>query len=517
MHRKSDFPLRNTLSRRAFLGSTAAAVGLGLIPALHARSARAQETLTGATVRLGMVGTGAFGKLEPHRSDGDVLQEVAVSSNLYEPLTTMNPDGTLQFLLAQSITADDATATIWTIKIKPGVKFHNGNPLTADDVIFSLKRIAEPGTITGGNLGPVKAYDRIDDLTVRLTLGAPRSWLPEGLSDPYSGIVPVDFKPDAPIGTGPFKLAAVNLQQGAVLERFADYHGDHSVADRVEVSLFADASATANALTSGQIDLFAAMENYLVAEFDGNAAIGIYNSPTGRFMPIQMRTDVAPFNDVRLRQALRLVLDRDVVINSAWGGYAQKGNDLYSIYDADFAADLVRQRDVEAARKLVEEAGLAGTEVDLAMYMDSATALVLAENAKEIGITINVKQLDGATFYGDEYFTRNFFGGDYYPNNPYFVISALCDGPNPSLDQVRWRDEEYLKLWSEASGSLDPAVRKAKLHRMQEILFEKGGWIIPAFGNDLAAYSVTLGGLPDHNFAGGGIYRGLSRIGHKAA
>lgn len=512
MHRLLPLPRLPALSRRAFLGTSAAALGLGLIP----RPLRAQEALSGATVRMGVVGTGAFGKLEPHRSEGDSLQEIAVSSNIYEPLTTMDPDGKLQFLLAESITPDDETAAIWTIKLRPGITFHTGQPLTADDVIFSLKRISEPGTITGGNLGPVSAYDKIDDLTLRLTLGAPRSWLPEGLSDPFSGIVPVGFTPEVPVGTGPFKLAATNLQQGAVLARFDDYHGTPAVADTVEISLFADASAAANALASGQIDLFPGLENYLVSEFEGNEAIAIYDSPTGRFMPIQMRIDVPPFDDVRLRQALRLVIDRDAVVNSAWGGYAQKGNDLYSIYDADFATDLVRERDVDAARALVEEAGLVGTEVDLAMYADSATALVLAENAKEIGITINVKQLEGATFYGEEYFTRNFFGGDYYPNNPYFVISALCDGPNPSLDQVRWRDEEYLALWVEASGTLDPAVRKEKLHRMQEILFEKGGWIIPAFGNDLAAYSVSLGGLPDHNFAGGGIYRALAQIGHKA-
>lgn len=512
MHRLPSLPRLSALSRRAFLGTSAAVLGLGLIP----RPLRAQEALSGATVRMGVVGTGAFGKLEPHRSEGDSLQEIAVSSNIYEPLTTMDPDGKLRFLLAESITPDDATAAIWTIKLRPGITFHSGQPLTADDVIFSLKRISEPGTITGGNLGPVSAYEKIDDLTLRLTLGAPRSWLPEGLSDPFSGIVPVGFTPEVPVGTGPFKLAATNLQQGAVLERFAGYHGTPAVADTVEISLFADAAAAANALASGQIDLFPGLENFLVSEFEGNEAIAIYDSPTGRFMPIQMRIDVPPFDDVRLRKALRLVIDRDAVVNSAWGGYAQKGNDLYAIYDADFAADLVRERNVDAARALVEEAGLAGTEVELAMFSDSATALVLAENAKEIGITIHVKQLDGATFYGEEYFSRNFFGGDYYPNNPYFVTSALCDGPNPSLDQVRWRDEEYLGLWVEASGTLDPAVRKEKLHRMQEILFEKGGWIIPAFGNDLAAYSVSLGGLPDHNFAGGGIYRALAQIGHKA-
>lgn len=508
-----NLPARMSLSRRAFLGTSAALLALGALP----KPARAQALQPGGVLRLGLAGNGAFGKAEPHSLDGDTLQEVTVASNIYEALTTIDPDGKLQYVLAEAITADDASATVWTIKLKPGVTFHNGKPLTADDVIFSLQRIAQPGTVTGGNLGPVSAYEKIDDLTLRLTLGAPRSWLAEGLADPFSGIVPADFDPAQPVGTGPWKLDSISLQQGMVLARHDAYHGTPATCDKVEITLFGDPSAAANALSAGQIDLFTGIESYLAYELADNPAFTIYNAPTGRFYPIQMRTDVPPFNDVRLRQALRLVIDRQAVVDSAWGGFAQKGNDLYAINDVDFASDLVRERDVEKARALITEAGLDGLTIELAMNQDMGTALILAENAKEIGITINPVQLDGATFYGEEYFTRNFFGGDYYPNNPFFVISALCDGPNPSLDQVRWRDEEYHKLWLEASGTLDADLRRTNLHRMQEILFDKGGFLIPAFSNELAAASANLGGLPDHDVTGGGIFRAMRGIGFKAA
>lgn len=512
MTRTTHLPARMSLSRRGFLGTSAAVLALGAL----GRPAAAQALQPGGVLRLGLVGTGAFGKAEPHTLDGDHLQEVTVASNVYEALTMIDPDGKLQYVLAEAITSDDDTAAVWTIRLKPGITFHDGRPLTAEDVIFSLQRIAQPGTVTGGNLGPVTAYEKIDDLTLRLTLGAPRSWLPEGLADPFSGIVPAGFDPASPVGTGPWKVGGINLQQGLVLERHDAYHGTPSVCDKVEITLFGDPSAAANALSAGQIDLFAGIESYLAYELEGNPAFTIYNAPTGRFYPIQMRTDVPPFNDVRLRQALRLVIDRQAVVDSAWGGYAQKGNDLYAVNDPDFAADLQRERDVEAARALVAEAGLDGLTIDLAMYQDMGTALILAENAREIGITINPVQLDGATFYGEEYFTRNFFGGDYYPNNPFFVISALCDGPNPSLDQVRWRDEAYHTLWLEASGTLDPALRSANLRKMQEILFERGAFLIPAFGNELAAASASLGGLPDHDVTGGGIFRALRGIGFAA-
>lgn len=504
----------NTLSRRAFLGTSSALVA-ALTVGLRTDRAFAATPQPGGVLRVGVIGTGAYGKIEPHVLNGDALQELMLSRTVFEPLTLLDPDGKVTYVLAESMTADD-TQTIWTIKLRAGVVFHNGKPMGADDVIASLKRLAEPGTVTGSNLGPVEAYEKIDELTVKVTLAAPRNWLPEGLSDAYCGIVPVEFDAENPVGTGPFRYAATNLQQGVTLERFEGYHGAKAVVEKLEAVLFGDSTAAMNALTAGQIDIYAGLEPFLAAELESYPGFALYNSPTGRFMPIQMRTDTAPFDDARVRQALRLCIDRNAVLEAAWGGYASKGNDLYSTFDQDFASDLQRDQDLETARKLIEEAGVTGTTLELAMMNDMATALVLAENAKEIGLTINVTQLDGATFYGEEYFTRPFFGGDYYPSNPYFAISALCDGPNPSLDQVKWRDPEYLALWPEASGTSDMGLRSQKLRRLQEILFDRGAWIIPAFGNELAAYSLKLTGLPDHDGSGSGIYRALSKIGFTA-
>ena len=499
------------IRRRTFLAGSLALAAAGIVP--FGGKAQAAAPAKGGKLTIGVHGQAGFGPLDPHRMAGDIAVDLANQFNVFESLTHQANDGSIEMWLAESVTPDDDTAAIWTIRIKKGVLFHDGRELKADDVIFSIKRIREPGTISGGHIGPVKTYEKIDDHTVRLTLEGPRSWLPTGLSDPYSGMVPADFDPKKPIGTGPFQMGEIVPKESVSIKRFDTYHGDHALLDEVVLLPFEDSSALLNALQSGQVDIVNDVDASLVGEIEGNEEFKLYNSPTGKFFPIQMRTDRAPFNDPRLRQALRLVIDREAVLNSVANGYATIANDLYGRYDPDFDDKLVRARDVEKAKALVKEAGLEGTVLELTMYHDVATALVLAENVKEIGLTISVKQLDGAAFYNEEYMERSFFGGDYYPSGPFFLISSLADGPNAGLDQVKWRDKEYLDLWNEASKTVDHEKRKAITMKLQEILFERGAWIIPVYGNELGIYRQTVAGLPEFDQSGAGIFRSLARIG----
>ncbi|MBL0374227.1 ABC transporter substrate-binding protein [Rhizobium sp. KVB221] len=502
------------MQRRTLLKGSVALAALAASGALPLDGgAQAAAPAKGGKLTLGVNAPAGFGPIDPHRMAGDFAVDLANHFTVFETLTRQANDGSLEMLLAESITPDDDTGTAWTIRIKKGVLFHDGREFTADDVIASIKRIREPGTTTGGHIGPVKSYEKGDDHTVRLILEAPRSWLPTGLSDPFSSMLPADFDPQKPIGTGPFKMGEIVQKESVTIIRFDKYHGTPAILDEVVLRPFEDPSALLNALQSGQIDIVNDVDASLVGEIEGNEDFKLYDSPTGRFFPIQMRTDVAPFSDARLRQALRLVLDREAVLNSVANGYAAVASDLYGRYDPNYNAQLIRDRDVEKAKALIEEAGLSGTELELVMYKDVATALVLSENAKEIGLNITVKQLDAAAFYNEEYFQRPFFGGDYYPSLPYFLVSALADAPNAGLDQVKWRDKEYLDLWLEAARTVDPDKLKQVMLKLQEILFERGAWIIPIFGNELAIYKKEIVGLPQFDQSGAGILRALSTIG----
>lgn len=503
-------------SRRTFLTSASAVILAGTIGLGAARPAMAQAApAKGGRIVIGFAGKGVRGFTDPHRSGDDVTGHLN-QGVVFEGLTWLENDGTMSNRLAESVEAEDDTATKWIIRIKPGVKFHNGKELDAGDVIFSLKRIREDGTVSRGYLGPITAYEAIDPLTVRVTLESPRNWFPVALSGAFSGIVPADYDENNPVGTGPFRIAGQEQAQSMTLARFDDYHGTPALLDEVEIRPFADESALLNGMYAGQVDVVTNIDASLADETEGNADFVLYNSPTGKCFPIHMRADVEPFKENALRQAMRLVLDREAVINSAYNGYATKADDLYAPYDPNYDKALVRERDVAKARALVDDAGLTGTSVDLVMYDDVATALILAENAKEIGIEVKVTQLEAANFFNEEFTERKFHGGDYYPPMPFFMTSSLIDGPNPGLPTLKWVDEEYIGIWQAANASHDAADVAAKTKQLQQILFERGAWIIPVFVNELGFYKAGLTGFPEFDQNGTGMYRALPKIGFTA-
>jgi peptide/nickel transport system substrate-binding protein len=239
------------LSRRLLLRGAAGLAVAGAVLPGAAGAASAEAAKKGGRLRLGFAGAGAF-KLDAHKSTGDNATDAINNGAVFEALTRQQNDGVVTMWLAESVTPDDATAKVWTIKLKKGVLFHDGRPMTADDVIFSLKRIREPDSTTGGHIGPVDAFEKIDALTVRLRLAAPRSWLPIGLSDPYSAIVPAGYDITKPIGTGPFRVKTVVPSQSVTLERFAKYHGAPAALDEILLLPFEDPAAQRAAVRPGR-------------------------------------------------------------------------------------------------------------------------------------------------------------------------------------------------------------------------------------------------------------------------
>lgn len=504
---------RERVGRRAFMVGAAGIAGGLAVERLLPGPVLGDEPSHGGRLNLGVPGAVALGAIDPQKTlGGDGARNVANSGPVWEALTTQNPDGAFGNVLLESLTPEDEQGKTWTLKIKEGVLFHNEKEVTSEDAIFSLKRLLEPGAFTAGQIGNVLSYETLDKRSFRMVLEKPRGWLQIGLGDPFSSIVPVDYDPKTPVGTGPFKIKDISLNNYVLLERFDKYHGNPAHLDEVAILGFADSAAQLNALQSGQIDAIQGVDASLVGEFENNPSIKLYNSPTGQFLPIGMRTDVPPFNDVRLRQALRLVLDRESVISSSYNGYATRGEDLYGRYDVDYDKARTRQRDVTEARKLVEDAGAIGLEIDLVMYSDVGTALVLAQNAKEIGITINVKQLDGPSYFNDELMERKFFGGDTWPTAPILLSSALMDGPDAGYNQLRFNDEEFLSLRDQANSTTDPSRLHDLLGKLQAILFERGGWIIPAFPNTLALYHDKIAGVPEYDYSQKGLYAALGKL-----
>jgi len=412
--------------------------------------------------------------------------------------------------LAESVEADNPTQ--YTIKLRKGVQFHNGKTMTADDVIYSLQRIGNDKTLRGHSATvtwDIAGITKIDDYTVRLPLKSADSSVPDTLAAYYFGIVPVDYKPfsgdpSTQIGTGPYKLKSFTPGQESVHERNPNYWREgQPYFDTVTIIDFSDATAQVNALLAGQIDAATDLPSSQVAAVQASGQ-QILESQTGWWVGLSMMTTMAPFDDSRVRQAFRLVVDRQSMLDQVASGKGQIGNDLYGRYDAAYFDKLPqRQRDIEKAKSLLKEAGKENLSVDL--YTADLTdgmvsmATVFARQAKDAGITVNVKVLPNDKLYSDEYLYKVAFTSAYWAGRPYLDQVKLSGLSNSLYPETQWSKSEsgpeFEALYKEALETTDEAKRTEALHKMQQLEYDNGGYIIPYFPSKFDGHTPSVQGL----------------------
>jgi peptide/nickel transport system substrate-binding protein len=213
-----------------------------------------------------------------------------------------------------------------------------------------------------------------------------------------------------------------------------------------------------------------------------------------------MRVDQAPFDDVRVRQAFRLIVDREQMVQQVLSGHGSVANDLYARYDPAYASDLPqRQQDLEQAKSLLKQAGREGLSVELVtapVFQGIVEAAqVFAEQAKGAGVKVKVRRVDSGTFYGDNYLSWT-FAQDFWASRVYLSQVAQGDLPESPFNETHWpADKRFLDLIQQARAETDEARRTEILHECQTMQYEEGGYIIPYFSNIIDAYSAKLGGF----------------------
>ena len=210
-----------------------------------------------------------------------------------------------------------------------------------------------------------------------------------------------------------------------------------------------------------------------------------------------MRVDQAPFNDVNVRQAMRLLVGRPQLIDSALDGFATAGSDVFSPYDPNFDSSLRREQDIGQAKSLLKKAGHENLTVQLVTSPVAtgtvAMSTVLQQQAGAAGVTINLKQVDPTTFFGPNYLHWT-FSQDFYNYSPYLAQVAQSLLPTSPFNETHWSQPHYVSLYKQANATASPSVRREIEHEMQMIDFNEGGYIIPAFIDALDAYSTKISG-----------------------
>jgi peptide/nickel transport system substrate-binding protein len=515
-------PQGDGLGRRQFLGgmaATGALVGAGGLLAACGGSGGTTSTVTpsasaagrrkGGALRVGLTGSSGADTLDPHQ--GLTYLDTARAQALYSPLAQLNTQAQNEFVLAESITPHNSTKE-WIIKLRPGITFHDGKPLTADDVIFTFRRIKggnKGAGYSGANsLGPmdVAGLKAVDSHTVLVPFTQNYgSFLDQLGYWYYLYIVPVGFNPAKPNGTGPFKFQSFTQNQRSVFTRNENYFKTaQPYVDSVTIIDFSDSTSLQNALVTNVIDAAGGLEGPQIAALSSNSSVKTIASKTGAITPFTMRVDVAPFNDVRVRQALRLIVDRQQLIDSALDGFASLAGDVFSPFDPN-SKHWTRQADIPQAKALLKQAGHANLTVTLTTSPVAtgtvAMATVLAEQAKAAGVKINVNNVSPNTFFKTGKYLEWPFSQDFYNYSPYLAQVAQSFLPKSPFNETHWTlpantatEKHYLSLNQQANTTLNPTTRRQIVQEMQTIDYNQGGYIIPCFIDALDAYSTKLTG-----------------------
>jgi len=497
-----------SLTRRELL--QAGGAGLLALGGSGVLAACGSATKPSAPVHGGVLRFGAQGGASTDTLDANNVltnTDYARVSQLYDPLVRMDDRGQPQLALAEAITPNHE-ATEWTIRLRRGVTFHDGKPLTPKDVLFTFDRIIRhgfPGRYSLGTLD-LGASKVLDPSTLRLRFSSPYATLLDGLTAHwYLYIVPVDYDPTRPVGTGPFKLISFIPGQQSVMARNTDYWDQPKpYLDEVITVNVAEETAQITGLLSGQFDAV----NYLSG---GSARVlGSVKGPgtprlvisnrTGGWAPFTMRVDRAPYSDVRVRTALKLAIDRPAMIQTVFEGYGQVGNDVFGIFDKAYDPSLFPQRhqDLEQARSLLKAAG----HPDLAIHLittanapgEVPAASVFADQVGAAGIRTSVMDQPVTPYFADSYLKVP-FSQDYWPYWPYLTNVAVATIDGAPFNTTHFNESRYDGLYYQALSTTDAGLRKEIAQEMLKIDYEQGGNIIPYFFPVIDAVAPHLRGV----------------------
>ncbi|NKX88636.1 ABC transporter substrate-binding protein [Nocardia coubleae] len=480
--------------------------GIGLTAVLLAAACTSGEESNGTvkpggTLRVGALGTAARSERDPHANlsnESDFL----IASLVYDALTVPGDDPNVVPRLASRCEAD-AENRRWTFTIAEGAKFHNGAPVTAEDVVWSMRRLRSVG---GASKMPVAENDIVADGPNRVvfTVPAPNTQLPL-LLRLMTFTVPqgtTDFA--AAVGSGPFRLES--YQNGnARLVRNENWHGTPPSLDAIEVTMFDSVTALGNAVLGGQIDLASNVGAIAGRTAAGRGDLQVIRRPDDTMLGVAMRAADGPFADARVRTALRLGVDREALVNQVHSGFGTVAADVLGTADPLYDTSLRRGRDIERAKALLREANFDTgrsypfvTKAEVPGEVESAK--VIASQLAEIGVRLDVQTVESAAFYDQTWLNAPLYTVSWGTNDSVLFLADKLMTSGSNRNETAFRDPEFDAANAKALAATGDEYGRA-VRELQRIQFERGGYLVwgMADGVDIAAASVrglpTLGGF----------------------
>lgn len=440
------------------------------------------------TVTYGLASTGAAATTDPH---GSMFSESDWARNtaLYDPLVVLGDGEEVLPWLAESWEPND-DASEWTFKLRDDAVFSDGTPITAKDVLYSIGRIREKAAENGGRGGAIDMdkSSAPDDNTVVLVLEQPDAELPRSLAGTSFVVKDGTTDFDTPISSGPYVLDTLQ-DQTAQLHARDDWWGEKPDIDTLVIRGFSDPTAMSQAVSSGAIDMAFGVQP-AAAKAAEAAGLKVTTRPGSQTSPILMRVDTAPFDDNRVREAVKLSLDRQKLVDTVLLGYGTPGKDMIRNGAVDKAVPDAPEvkRDVEKAKQLLAEAGHPDG-IDVTLHTSNAfpDMIPLAAAAKEqladSGINVTIEEHPADQYWSAVYGKEPFLVGFYSADPSFATLVRATTLSDAAYSEIGWKRPDFDEKFAKAMATVDPAERTELLGELHRQMAEEGGWAVWGFAD----------------------------------
>lgn len=421
-----------------------------------------------------------------------------------EPLISADATGTgLEPGLAESWTVAPDGLSV-DFKLRPGVKFFNGNPLTVEDAIFSLQKVSDPKASFGFAFDAVKSFDKVDDSTLRISLKRPNAALESTLSLFAASIVSkADFEKDPaafgqkPVCTGPFQVESYERGTQVVLAANPHYWRKGAdgkplpYLDKVVLKYVPESNSRVLGLQNGELDAILAVPLNQATSVKGMDGITLEVQPSYRLDYVYLNHAKKPFDDKRIRLALNYAANREAIMKAVYFGFGEIPNSYMP--KVNFWSDKVAKipYDVEKAKALIQEAGYDGTPIQLMVDTGNApsrtAATILQQGWQQAGLKVEIVEYDVGTAFsmtqkGEFQAYVSYITSDINDDDELASIQADGTGATAAFFS-NYKNEEVTKLLAQARETGDKAKRAEFYGKVQDIVYNDG-------------YSVPLNFLP---------------------
>ncbi len=471
-------------------------------PGGQGNNGKTGEPVKGGEITVG-IAQDLDDSLDPHQTVAAGTREVLF--NIFEGLVKPNSDGEMIPAVAEKYTLSE-DGTTYTFTLREGVKFHNGQTVTAEDVVYSINRCA---AVPEGQEKPlvaafsaVKSVEALDEKTVAVTI-AQRDL--EFISYMTAAIIPADYENQdtAPVGTGPFRFVSRTPQQDFVMERFEDYWGAPAWLDKVTYKICENADALVMNLNGGSIDLCAHLTSAQASQLNQN--FQVLEGTMNLVQAIYLNNQAKPFDNQLVRQALCYAIDRQGIMDMVADGHGTAvGSSIYPAFTKYFLPELVDKypHDVAKAKELLAQAGYPdGFDMTISVpnnyqpHMD--TAEVVAEQLREAGINVTIQPVEWSTWLDTIYNGRQFQATVVGVDAANMTARAMLERFTSDYGKnfINYNNPAYDALFQQAINAQDEATQTDLYKQMEAMLADTAANVYIQDLCDLVAMRQDLGGL----------------------